>query len=64
MGEEMDLRNEASAMAHYRTLLSEVDLKRATVPEVIGELSGPRVLTIEFFDGVPVDDLTTVARYG
>ena len=35
-----------------------------TVPEVFPELSGPRVLTMEFFDGVPVDDLTTVARYG
>ncbi len=64
MAEEMDLRNEARAMAHYRKLLNEVDLKRVTVPEVIGELSGPRVLTMEFFDGVPVDDLTTVARYG
>jgi aarF domain-containing kinase len=64
IGEELDLRNEARAMAHYRTLLEQVDLPRVTVPEVFTELSGPRVLTMEFFDGVPVDDLTTVAGYG
>ncbi len=64
IGEELDLRNEARAMAHYRWLLEQVDLPRVTVPEVFPELSGPRVLTMEFLDGVPVDDLTTVARYG
>src|SRR5690606_27501687 len=64
IGEERDLRNEARAMAHYRRLLAQVELRRVTVPEVFPELSGPRVLTMEFFDGVPVDDLTTVAGYG
>ena len=64
IGEELDLRNEARAMAHYRRLLDQVDLQRVTVPQVFPELSGPRVLTMEFFDGVPVDDLTTVAGYG
>jgi aarF domain-containing kinase len=64
IGEELDLRNEARAMAHYRSLLGQVDLPRVTVPEVFAELSGPRVLTMEFFEGVPVDDLTTVAGYG
>ncbi len=64
IGEELDLRNEARAMAHYRRLLARVDLPRVTVPEVFPELSGSRVLTMEFFDGVPVDDLTTVAGYG
>ncbi|MFZ4517110.1 MAG: ABC1 kinase family protein [Microthrixaceae bacterium] len=64
IGEELDLRNEARAMAHYRWLLEQVELGRVTIPEVFPELSGPRVLTMEFFDGVPVDDLTTVARYG
>jgi predicted unusual protein kinase regulating ubiquinone biosynthesis (AarF/ABC1/UbiB family) len=64
IGEELDLRNEARAMAHYRRLLDQVNLSRVTVPEVFTELSGPRVLTMEFLDGVPVDDLTTVAGYG
>ena len=64
IGEELDLRNEARAMQHYRRLLGQVDLPRVTVPEVVAELSGPRVLTMEFLDGVAVDDLTTVAGYG
>jgi predicted unusual protein kinase regulating ubiquinone biosynthesis (AarF/ABC1/UbiB family) len=64
IGEELDLRNEARAMEHNRALLDQVGLPRVTVPEVIEELCGPRVITMEFFDGVPVDDLTTVARYG
>lgn len=64
IGEELDLRNEARAMAHYRRLLAQVDLPRVTVPEVFPELSGSRVLTMEYLDGVPVDDLTAVAGYG
>lgn len=64
IGEELDLRNEARAMQHYRPLLAEVELNRVTVPEVFEHLSGPRVLTMEFFEGVAVDDLTTVAGYG
>jgi predicted unusual protein kinase regulating ubiquinone biosynthesis (AarF/ABC1/UbiB family) len=64
IGEELDLRNEARAMTHYRSLLEEVDLPRVMVPEVHHELSGARVLTMEFLDGVPVDDLATVEEYG
>lgn len=64
IGEELDLRNEARAMDHYRRLLAEVNLPRVTVPEVFDHLSGPRVLTMEYFEGVAVDDLTTVAGYG
>jgi predicted unusual protein kinase regulating ubiquinone biosynthesis (AarF/ABC1/UbiB family) len=64
LGEELDLRNEARSLAHYRWLLDQVQLRRVTVPEVFPELSGPRVLTMEFLEGVPVDDLTTVSQYG
>jgi len=64
IGEELDLRNEARAMTHYGWLLEQVNLQRITVPEVFEELSGRRVLTMEFMDGVPVDDLTTVSSYG
>jgi predicted unusual protein kinase regulating ubiquinone biosynthesis (AarF/ABC1/UbiB family) len=64
IGEELDLRNEARAMTHYRWLLEQVQLSRITVPEVFEELSGRRVLTMEFMEGVPVDDLTTVSSYG
>jgi predicted unusual protein kinase regulating ubiquinone biosynthesis (AarF/ABC1/UbiB family) len=64
IGEELDLRNEARAMTHYRSLLEEVDLPRVMVPEVHHELSGSRVLTMEFLDGVPVDDLARVEEFG
>lgn len=64
IGEELDLRNEAKAMIHYRALLADAGLDRVTVPEPIAALSGPNVLTMEFLDGVPVDDLAGVANFG
>lgn len=64
LGEELDLRNEARAMQHYRALLEVVDLPLVAVPEPFVELSGARVLTMELFDGVPVDDLSQVAELG
>ncbi len=64
IGEEMDLRNEARALAHFRRLQNEFDLKLMAVPEPYPELSGRNVLTMEFFDGVPIDDLARVADLG
>ncbi len=64
IGEELDLRNEARAMAHFRVLLSEVDLPVIAVPEVYPALCGPNVLTMEFLHGVPIDDLAAAADYG
>jgi len=64
IGEELDLRNEARAMTHFRRLLAEVDLPKVAVPEVVPELSGPNVLTMELFDGVPIDDLAAATEYG
>jgi predicted unusual protein kinase regulating ubiquinone biosynthesis (AarF/ABC1/UbiB family) len=64
IGEEMDLRNEARSMVHFRRLQNEFDLKMMTVPEPFVELSGRNVLTMEFFDGVPIDDLAKVADLG
>lgn len=64
LGEELDLRNEARAMSHFLGLLELVDLPLVTVPEPIFELSGSRVLTMEFLEGVPVDDLAAIRRYG
>ena len=46
-------------MAHFRRLLAEVDLPVIAVPEVHEELSGRDVLTMEFLDGVPIDDPAT-----
>ncbi|HVB91713.1 MAG TPA: AarF/UbiB family protein [Acidimicrobiales bacterium] len=64
IGEEMDLRNEARSLAHFRRLQHEFDLKLMAVPEPYPELSGRNVLTMEFFDGVPIDDLAQVADLG
>ncbi len=64
IGEEMDLRNEARSMEHFRRLQGEFGLSRLAVPEPYRELSGRNVLTMEFFDGVPIDDLAQVAELG
>ncbi len=64
IGEELDLRNEARAMAAFRLLLEEVDLPLMVVPEPFPAYSGPNVLTMEFLDGVPIDDLAGAASFG
>jgi predicted unusual protein kinase regulating ubiquinone biosynthesis (AarF/ABC1/UbiB family) len=64
LGEELDLRNEARAIHHMEDLLERVDLPLVTVPRVYDELSGPRSVTMEFIEGIPVDDLARIERYG
>jgi predicted unusual protein kinase regulating ubiquinone biosynthesis (AarF/ABC1/UbiB family) len=64
IGEEMDLRNEARSITHFRRLQSEFNLNLMAVPEPFPEYSGRNVLTMEFFDGVPIDDLAQVADMG
>ncbi len=64
LGEELDLRNEARALAHFRRLGAEFDLPLLVVPEPHPRLSGPNVLTMEYLRGVPVDDLARVAELG
>jgi len=60
--EELDLRNEARAMAHQRDLLAELGVTAVVVPEPYPELSGARVLTMEFLDGAPVHDTEALAE--
>ena len=64
IGEELDLRNEARSLAHFRRLATEVSLPLLVVPEPYPEPSGPNVLTMEYLDGVPIDDLAQVADMG
>ena len=45
IGEEMDLRNEARALAHFRRLQDEFGLRHIAVPEPYPSLSGRNVLT-------------------
>jgi predicted unusual protein kinase regulating ubiquinone biosynthesis (AarF/ABC1/UbiB family) len=64
VAEELDLRNEARAMAHYLGLLDLVDLPLVTVPKPVFEFSGIRTLTMEYLDGVPIDDLAAISNLG
>ena len=64
LSEELDLRNEARTMDHFRGLIDEVGLEGVMIPEVISEASGERVLTMELLDGVPIDDLEAVEELG
>lgn len=64
LAEELDLRNEARAMAHHRLLVAALDLPSIVVPEPLPAYSGQRVLTMEFLDGIPIDDLPGIAALG
>lgn len=64
IAEELDLRNEMRAMEHYCRLLEQVDLPYIVVPEPLPELCGRTVLTMEFLDGVPIDDLAAIEALG
>jgi len=64
IGEEMDLRNEARALSHFRQLVADSSFDLIAVPEPFPELSGPNVLTMEYLDGVPIDDFAAAADMG
>jgi predicted unusual protein kinase regulating ubiquinone biosynthesis (AarF/ABC1/UbiB family) len=52
---EADYRLEAQHLTQYRTLLE--DEPHLTVPRVVPELTGPRLLAMEYLSGVPLEDL-------
>lgn len=64
LAEELDLRNEARALSHFRRLVGEAGFDRLAVPEPYHDLSGPNVLTMELLRGVAIDDLSSVAQLG
>ncbi|MFN0144915.1 MAG: ABC1 kinase family protein [Dehalococcoidia bacterium] len=64
IAEELDLRNEVRTMAHFRALFQAYGLERLVIPEVHAALCGPRVLTMEYIDGAPIDDLAKAREYG
>ena len=64
VAEELDLRNEARTMAFFRRRFAELGLGMVAVPEPLPALSGPDVLTMEFLDGVTIDDLPRIAALG
>lgn len=64
LSEEMDLRREAAHMDRFRGLFARAGLDRLVVPEVETGLSARRVLTMEFLDGVAIDDLSAIEAIG
>ncbi len=64
LAEELDLRNEARALARFRTLLASTKLDRIVVPEPFPALSGQNVLTMELLHGTAIDDLAAAAARG
>jgi predicted unusual protein kinase regulating ubiquinone biosynthesis (AarF/ABC1/UbiB family) len=61
---EVDLRNELRAMAEARAVLDDLDETLVVVPEPIEALCSKRVLTMEFLDGVSIDDLEAIEDLG
>jgi predicted unusual protein kinase regulating ubiquinone biosynthesis (AarF/ABC1/UbiB family) len=64
IGEELDLRNEARALEHFRVLGIRANLDRVVVPTPYPEFTTRNVLVMEFLDGVPIDDLAQVEALG
>jgi aarF domain-containing kinase len=64
LGEELDLRNEARALGHFRRIFRETGLSRIVVPEPYPELSGQSVLTMELLHGDAIDDLAKAEEMG
>lgn len=62
--EELDLRNEGRLMEHFHRVLREIELPLVAIPRTYPELSGRRVLVMDFLDGVPIDDLESIEALG
>lgn len=64
LAEELDFRNEARRMTEFNQVMRLMGTDSVAAPEVVRELSGPRVLTMERFRGVSVADTAAVKRSG
>lgn len=62
--EELDLRCEAQTMLRHRVLLAQSDTPLLVIPEPYLDLSSRRILSMEFLDGFPVDDLSRILTLG
>jgi predicted unusual protein kinase regulating ubiquinone biosynthesis (AarF/ABC1/UbiB family) len=62
IAEELDLRNEARTMAHFRELVEDEDLDMLVIPEPI--IATEQVLVMEWLDGVAIDDAAAIAEMG
>ncbi|MFN0096325.1 MAG: ABC1 kinase family protein [Dehalococcoidia bacterium] len=64
VAEELDLRNEARTMDYFRGLFADFELERLVIPRVYHEFTARRVLTMEYMDGAPIDDLAKAEEFG
>jgi aarF domain-containing kinase len=64
IAEELDLRNEARAMTTFGALFERYELSLLVVPQPDLTLSGRRVLTMDWLDGAPIDDLDQASAMG
>ncbi len=64
IGEELDLRNEARALAQFGALIEDAGFDALVVPTPMPERSSSSVLTMSFLDGVAIDDLASAAELG
>ena len=62
VAEELDLRNEARTMEHFRAIYAEAGLDEIVVPAP--RISTPSVLVMDLLDGVPIDDPDRIAELG
>jgi predicted unusual protein kinase regulating ubiquinone biosynthesis (AarF/ABC1/UbiB family) len=64
IAEELDLRNEARTMDVFRELFTQFEMRLLVVPRVYHEHTARRVLTMEYLDGRPLDDLAHAESLG
>ncbi len=64
IAEELNLENEARAMDVFRGLFEQFGLTLLVVPRVYTDLSSRRVLTMDWLDGAPIDDLPHARSLG
>ncbi|MFA9563923.1 MAG: ABC1 kinase family protein, partial [Acidimicrobiales bacterium] len=62
--EELDLRNEGRMMDHFHRVIQRIDLPLVAIPSTCPELSGRRVLVMEYLDGAAIDDLESIEAFG
>ena len=61
LAEELDLRNEARVMGWFGEMVDLIGFREIRVPRTYDHASGRNVLTMEYIDGFPVDDLEAIA---
>jgi aarF domain-containing kinase len=63
LGEELDFRNEAKNLDQFNQIMVEHGFSGVASPKPFHALSGPRVLVMERFYGVRIDDKQALAAY-